>query len=51
MRKSPVSFSPHQRKYLIEKFDKGNQTGKKEDPGVVAEEMRNEKTDNGKYRF
>ncbi|VDI16834.1 Hypothetical predicted protein [Mytilus galloprovincialis] len=50
-RKSQVQFSVHQKEYLIQKFDKGNQTGRKEDPVVVADEMRNEKTVTGKYRF
>ncbi|VDI73804.1 Hypothetical predicted protein, partial [Mytilus galloprovincialis] len=48
-RKSQVQFSVHQKEYLIQKFDKGNQTGRKEDPVVVADEMRNEKTVTGKY--
>ena len=35
-----TQFNDNQRSYLTEKFQMGNKTGRKEDPAVVAEDMR-----------
>ena len=49
--KKPYRFSDKQKSYLVEKFNIGQDTGRKVDPEVVAKEMRREKDENGVRLF
>lgn len=44
-------FTSDQKKYLIEKFEFGEKTGRKCDPEEIAQQMRQVKKDDGKRRF
>ena len=46
-----VRFSEKVRQYLISKFDIGEQSGRKEDPRQVSQDMRKAKGENGERLF
>ena len=46
-----VLFSENLRQYLISKFDTGEQSGRKEDPRQVSQDMRKAKGGNGERLF
>ena len=49
--KKPYRFNEKQKSYLLDKFNIGQETGRKMDPEVVAREMRREKDSNGERVF
>lgn len=44
-------FTSDQKKYLVEKFEFGEKTGRKCDPEEIAQQMRHISNDDGKRRF
>ena len=46
-----VALFASQKKYLISKFDIGEQSGRKEDPRQVSQDMRKAKWENGERLF